>query len=608
MSDYDTWSRFNFLYFELYATCREYIELREKTHALRLQFEHEKSMWMTKIRQDALDSASDRQDFRKSISTYGNHDNRDSYSPSNEMKFAVQGNDAEINERDRSSSDAAMKGRNNGDNLFIYEFSEEDCSSDNVDELFAQSDRVIGEDITEVGMKRKRKFSTPSKLTLNKEPPPFSEKRPVPRSASTESLEIKTDINEENSTVLNTTNNNFDDFNLRQRGPSEYNAAQYTSNDDTFDTNKSTTNMELKMSCNDTEKKSVDGRFTQNLQPYSSSEYADDDDNLNATANLSKFEQRYQDDEEICADYFGDHSQANGDNLDLSIEFEKEVVMPNMDDQIIPEMFAANVHRTIGEIMIDVPSKVPFRSTGLKKRHRDESYSNVLRYNKKDNTMSSIESMDINKENLANDGSFEMPGFTIDSITNQIEVSPRYYARNTSDAYMTVPQNRDMHNDVKAPESVVSPSSSSLALHSIVDKSLASMVGNSSEIDMRQNAAKAQDVVGSSTNSSDCNTDIVNVVASVTDMTVPTDVDTHDHVETPPIDGSSSISGDHMAGEAEVVLAMSIALKAPVCDVLESQVTNVSSSASLFVLDSVVDEPIVSLMTGATNSEFSFES
>jgi hypothetical protein len=501
-------------------------------------------MWMTKIRQDALDCASDRQDLKNSSSTYRNNDNRHSYSPSIDIKFATRENGGdEGNERDRSSTDdkfrvTGMRGSNNGDcdNLFIYEFSEEDCPSYDTDESFVEADRVIesSEDITELGTKRKRKFYTPTKLTLNKELPPDSEQCPAPGSTPPEFLTRKTDINNRSSIVLETTTDIFDGFNLKNRG------SQYTSNDDTFNTIKSVDNMEQELSWNDSGKKSVDNNITENFQDQSRMEFADEVDNLIETATHPKYGPRFHDDEEIRADYFGEHSQTTGNNLDLSLEFEKEVTMATNDDRIIPEMFETKEHRRDREITIE---------QRLKKRHRDESTSEDFRYEKKDNAMSSIESMDVSKETLASDESPGIHGLTFRSIPDQVEVSPTSDVRNNLDANLDVPVGGDIHDGVKTFSSDASPGTAGLVLDSMIDKLDTSVMKNSSEADIHQNAVEALGVDEPSRILGGCNPDGVSEIRGPRDTSVAYICN---DVPTLALDGSSDISRNEMMDEVEV--------------------------------------------------------
>jgi hypothetical protein len=503
---------------------------------------------MTKIRQDALDSAIDRQNFKNPGSTY---DSRDSYSPSNDIKFASRENGAEGNERGRSSTDdkfpvKGMNGTNNVDcdNLFIYEFPEEDCRSDDIYESFVEGDRGMrsSEDIAELGTKRKRKFSTPSKITLSKELPPFTDQCPAP--GRSPPVKSKRDVNNVSSIAFEITADVSDDLNLKDRGSSGYNASQCTTTDDTFYTNISIDKIDQEISWNGSGKKSVDDNFTQNFQLQNSMEFADEGDNVIERATHPKYGQRYQDDEEICADYFGDHSQTNGKNLDFSLEFDKEVVMAIKDDHVIPGMFLTKEHKT-GEISIEQSCSEPFRPTSLKKRHRDESNSKDSWYDKEHNALSSIESIDVSKEILASEDLSEIPGLKIRSIADQVEVTARSDVRDTSDAYMAVHEGGDIHDDVKTFSSHASSGTSGLVLHSMEDKSYTSVVKNFFEADIHQNAVEALGVDGLSRTVGG----FPPHRAYMADLPA---ADIGDDVPTPAVDGSYDISGNVMMGEVEV--------------------------------------------------------
>jgi hypothetical protein len=511
---------------------------------------------MTKIRQEALDNATDRPNFKNPSSTY---DNRDSYSPSNDIKFASRENGGEGNERGRSSTDdkfpvTGTEGTNNGDcgNLFIYEFPEEDCPSDYIYESFVEADRGMrsSEDIAELGTKRKRKFSTPSKLTLSKELPPFTDQCPVPGRSPPESSKIKTDVSNGSSIVFETTADVSDDLNLKDRGSSEYNASQCTITDDTFYTNESVDKKKQEKSWNGSGKKSVDENFTQSFQLQKSMEFTDEYDNVIERATRPKYGQRYRDDEEICADYFGDHSQTNGNNLDFSLEFEKEAVIAIIDDNEIPGMFPTEQHKTVGEISIEQSCSEPFRPTSLKKRHRDESNKKDSWHDKEDNAMSSIESIDVSKEILASEDLSEIPSLTIRSIADQVEVTARRDVRGTSDAYMAVHEGGDIHDDVKTLSSHASPTYSGLVLHSIEDKSYTSVVKNFFEADLNQNAVEALGVDGPSRIIGGCTPH----GAYMADLPA---ADIGDDVPTPAVDGSYDISDNVMMGEEEVSVTCS---------------------------------------------------
>jgi hypothetical protein len=511
---------------------------------------------MTKIRQDALDNATDHPNFKNPSSTY---DSRDSYSPSNEIKFASRENGAEGNERGRSSTDdnfpvTGTEGTNNGDcdNLFIYELPEEDCPSNYIYESFVEADRGMrsSKDIAVLGTKRKRKFSTPSKLTLSKELPPFTDQCPVPAISPPESSKSKTDVNNGSSIVFETAADVSDDLNLKDRGSFEYNTSQCTITDDTFYTNESIDKKEQEISWNGSGKKSVDDNFTQSFQLQNSMEFTDEGDNVIERATRPKYGQRYRDDEEICADFFGDHSQTNGNNLDFSLEFEKEVVMAIKDDHEVPGMFPTEQHKTVGEISIEQSCSEPCRPTSLKKRHRDESNTKDSWHEKKDNAMSSIESIDVSKEILASEDLSEIPSLTIRSIADQVEVTARSDVRDTSDAYMAVHKGGDIHDDVKTLSSHASPSTSGLVLHSIEDKSYTSVVKNFFEADLNQNAVEALGVDGPS-----------RIIGGCTPhgayMADPPAAEIGDDVPTPAVDGSYDISGNVMMGEVEVSVTCS---------------------------------------------------
>ena len=133
---------------------REHVELLERTHALRLQFEHEKGMWMAKIRQDTTDAYIEEQRIHQ-----------ESF-PSDLQSSAFQQSESTDNSADITAGrkfSRCSPEKNIGDdtNRFIYDTYEND-HSDFMDEDQLMTSTNLNEEAN-LGCSRKRKFSTPSR-------------------------------------------------------------------------------------------------------------------------------------------------------------------------------------------------------------------------------------------------------------------------------------------------------------------------------------------------------------------------------------------------------------------------------------------------------------
>ena len=138
----------------------------EKAHALRLQFEFEKSRWLSKIKEDEADVMR----FRDTRSFAPFAERKSYYSAD-----SISEKHTESEESDRLNFQDSQNGQSNlsssENNQFIYDTTDEMLSVDHFDQdssdaaqnlIVAMSD----DDAADQTAKRKRKFTTPSKGTL----------------------------------------------------------------------------------------------------------------------------------------------------------------------------------------------------------------------------------------------------------------------------------------------------------------------------------------------------------------------------------------------------------------------------------------------------------
>jgi hypothetical protein len=133
--------------------------LLERTHALRLQFEHEKGMWMAKIRQDTTDAYIEEQRIHQ-----------ESF-PSEFRSTALLQSESidrpvDTSEGGKFSRCSPRKDVRDDPNRFIYDTFENDHAE------FMDYDSIEGaisiNEEANLGHSRKRKFSTPSRQAVCK--------------------------------------------------------------------------------------------------------------------------------------------------------------------------------------------------------------------------------------------------------------------------------------------------------------------------------------------------------------------------------------------------------------------------------------------------------
>ena len=140
---------------------RDHVEMCEKTHALRLQFEYEKNMWLAKHRQDCLDAAVDRSRLLTATASNRYWEKNESISQQEGSHTDQEIGAREIAERQEAQPPESEHGEVKKSN-FMYDVPDE------FDYVPIQSKvEELGEEEQDV-ITRKKKFSTPSRHPVGK--------------------------------------------------------------------------------------------------------------------------------------------------------------------------------------------------------------------------------------------------------------------------------------------------------------------------------------------------------------------------------------------------------------------------------------------------------